>query len=371
MNTRPTLTRTLSLLLLGAVALAACGTPAAPTAAVEPTIAPPTAIPQNNNSLTLVEWSGYELPEFWPAFAEKHADIAPEYKFFVEDAEAYTIVESGFPYDLVHPCTNYWQLYVDAGLIQPIDTARLSNWSGVRPELAALGQFNGQQYFVPWDWGFESILVRTDKVTTIPQSWGDLWNPEYAGHVSLFDSGESNHIMTALSLGFDPWNTTPEQDAQIKQKLMELKPNLLNYWADFTELNQLVASGDIWVAANAWNDAYVSAVDAGVPVEYITPKEGRLGWVCGLALSAKSQNVDLAYDYLDAIIAPEPMAYLSNEYGYGAANADAIPLTDPAFVDLFQLDDPSVLDTTIFYRPLTEAQREAFTGAWTEIQAAP
>jgi spermidine/putrescine transport system substrate-binding protein len=108
-----------------------------------------------------------------------------------------------------------------------------------------------------------------------------------------------------------------------------------------------------------------------VPVEYITPKEGRLGWVCGFALSAKSQNVDLAYDYLDAVIAPEPMAYLSNEYGYGAASAGALPLTDPAFVDLFHLDDPGVLDTTVFYRPLTEAQREAFTGAWSEIQAAP
>ena len=354
-----------SLLTLATVLLAACG-----GAAPSPTQAPQ-AVTQVNNAMTIVEWSGYELEEFWQPFKDKHADVQPEWSFFAEDAEAFAKAESGFQYDLIHPCTNYWQLYVDKGLIQPIDTSRLSNWDGLRPELAKLGEFNGQQYYVPWDWGFESILVRTDKVTTMPQSWGDLWNPEYKGHVSLFVSGEANHIMTALALGFDPWNTTPEQDAQIKQKLMDLKPNLLNYWADFTEINQLIASGDVWIAGNVWNDAYKSAVDEGVPVEYLTPTEGRLGWVCGYAISAKSQNVDLAYDFLDALIAPEPMAFLSNEYAYGAANAQALPLTDPELVKLFSLDDPSILEKTVFYRPLTDAQREAFTGVWSEIKAAP
>ncbi len=366
MNTRYPRPQLLSLVMLGALAMAACAGPAQPTADIVPT-----AVPQVNTSLTLVEWSGYELPEFWGPFAEKHPGLEPDYSFFVEDAEAFTKAESGFPYDLIHPCTNYWQLYVDRGLIQPLDTTRLTNWDGIRPELAKLGQFNGQQYYVPWDWGFESILYRTDKVTTPPKAWADLWNPEYAGHVSLYDCGECNYIATALSLGFDPWNTTPEQDVQIKQKLTEIKPNLLNYWTDFTEINQLIAAGDVWVAGNVWNDAYKSAVDEGIPVEYITPSEGRLGWVCGFALSARSQNVDLAYDYLDALIAPESMAYLSNEYAYGAANAKALELTDPTFVELFSLDDPSILDKTVFYRPLTDAQREAFTGAWSEIKAGP
>jgi spermidine/putrescine-binding protein len=189
--------------------------------------------------------------------------------------------------------------------------------------------------------------------------------------VSLYDCGECNYIATALSLGFDPWNTTPEQDAQIKQKLIEIKPNLLNYWADFTEINQLIASGDVWVAANVWNDALQTATAEGVPVEYITPKEGRLGWVCGFGIATNSPNVDLAYAYIDAALAPVPMAYLSNNYAYGAANAKALELTDSAFVEMFSLDDTSILERTVFYRPITEAQRETFTSAWTEVKAAP
>ena len=360
--------------LVAALLLAACGgaaTTAAPTEGVVEAPAEPTAAPAEPGQLVLLEWSGYELPEFYGPFVEAHPDADLQYSFFAEDAEAYAKLESGFEVDIFHPCNNWWRLYVETGRVQPIDTSRLSNWSSVRPKLAEQGAFDGQQYFVPWDWGFESILVRTDKVETMPQSWNDLWNPEYAGHLTLFDSGETAHIITGLALGMDPWNTTPEQDEQIKQRLIEIKPNLLNYWSDFTELNQLVASGDVWVAGNAWNDAYVTAVSEGVPVDYIEPTEGRLSWLCGLGISSDAKNVDLAYDYIDAMIAPESMAYLSNEYGYGAASADAVALTDPDFVELFRLDDPAVLDEAVFYRSLTAEQRDQWTSVWSEVKAAP
>jgi spermidine/putrescine transport system substrate-binding protein len=350
---------------------------AAPTAAATsapttaPTAAPTTAPSPGPQALTILDYSGYEAPDFWKAFAAKHPDVQPTYSFFADDAEAFSKVASGFPFDLVHPCVSWLSQYVDRGLIQPIDTSRLKNWSGIRPELAKLGQFNGKQYLVPWEWGFDSILVRTDKVKTVPQSWADLWKPEYKGHVSLNDSGEVSHATGALALGFDPFHTTPEQDAQIKAKLIAIKPNLLNYWTDSTEINQLIASGDVWVAANVWPDAYKAAVDAGLKVEYIQPKEGRLSWVCGYAMSAKVQNQDLAYDYLDALIAPDAMAAVSNQYAYGASNMDSLPLTDPALVKLFHLDDPSILQRTVFYQPLTDQQRQDFTSMWTDVKAAP
>lgn len=347
--------------------------PAATTPSTEPTTAPPTTAPaaSSNEPFVLLDWAGYEEPEYFAEFTEKHPTVEPERALFAEDAEAFAKAASGFQFDLVHPCTNYWELYVQEGLIQPIDTSRLKNWKGVTPKLAAHGLIDGKQYYVPYDWGYESIIYRTDKVKTPPTSWADLWNPEYKGHLTMFDSGESAHIITALALGLDPWNTTPEQNAQIKAKLLELKPNLLNYWADSTELNQLLASGDAWVAANAWNDAYVAARAENVPAEYITPKEGRLGFICGYAISSKAKNVDLAYDFLDAILAPKAMAAMANANAYGPSNAEALPLIDPELVKAMGLDDPSILDKTNFYRPLTNEQRETFTGAWSEIKAAP
>lgn len=367
--------RTLSLLIV-VILLAACGAPAATTqapttVAEQPTSAPAATSAQANNSLTLLEWSGYELQDFWQPFADQHPDVTPDFSFFAEDPEAYAKLQTGFKADIVHPCSSWWQLYVDAGLVQPIDTSRLSNWVGIRPEMAKVGQFKGQQYFVPWEWGYESILVRTDKVQNVPTSWADLWKPEYAGHVALWDSGESSISMAALSLGIDPWKATPSQLEPVKDKLIELKPNLLTYWVDFTEVPQLISSGDAWVVANAWSDAYITLQGEGVPVEYIEPKEGRLGWICGYGILSNSQNVDLAYDYINAAIAPQSMANLSNTYAYGAASSAALPLTDESYVEALQLDEPDIINRTKFFQSLDEAQQQTFTKLWDEVKAAP
>jgi len=339
----------------------------APTEASAATTAPSTT----SGEITVFDWSGYELPEFWQPFADANPNVKVNFSFFAEDSEAYAKLQTGFPADIVHPCSSWWKLYVDAGLVQPLDTSKLKNWSGMNPDLAKVGQFNGKQYFAPWDWGYESILVRTDKVKTMPTSWADLWNPEYAGHIALWDSGEANHAMTALALGFDPWHTTPDQDEQIKQKLIALKPNLLTYWVDFTEVPQLMSSGDAWIVVNAWQDAYSSLKADNVPVDYITPKEGRLGWECGYGISAKSTNTDLDYAYIDALIDPQSMANMANEYTYGAGNDDALPLMDQDFVKLMQLDQPDIMQRTVFYQPLEKDQQQAFTNMWDAVKAGP
>jgi spermidine/putrescine transport system substrate-binding protein len=327
--------------------------------------------PSSTGPLNVLEWSGYELPEFWTRFAEAHPDVKVDYSFFAEDAEALAKVQSGFNTDVIHPCTSWLNQYSENDLILPIDTTRLSNWKDLNPALADIGKVNGKQYLAPWEWGYESILVRTDKVKEMPDSWADLWDPQYAGHVTIFDSGETAWIITSLALGYDPYNTTPEQQEAIKQKMIELKPNLLNYWTDFTEVIQMVASGDIWVAAGAWPESYLELTKQGIPVEYLEPKEGRMGYVCGFVITKDSPNVDLAYDYINATLDPEAMAFLSNEYGYGASNTKALAMTDPEIIKAMALDDPDIMNRTFFYQPLTDEQRQLFTDTWSQVKAAP
>ncbi len=320
--------------------------------------------------LVVLDWSGYEQEVFWQDFKTKHPDVKVEWTFFADDPEAFAKVQSGFEADLVHPNSSWVKLYVDNGLLEPIDTTKLSNWSGIMPALAKLGEVDGKQYMVPWEWGYNSILVRTDKVKEMPDSWADMWDPQYAGHVSTFDSAEANVLMTALVLGIDAYKMTPEQMAQVKQKLIELKPNLLGYWTDYTEINQQVATGDVWLAMT-WPDAYVAVKAEGVEVEYINPKEGRLGWVYGYCIVKSGKNHDLAHDYIDALISVPSMVEMANQYGYGAANSAVVAQTDPELVKLMLLDQPDIMSRTVFFQPLTEEQRQAWTTLWDEVKAAP
>jgi len=352
----------LPILLLISIVLTACG---ANQSSAEPEAQDPASV---SGKLVMLDWSGYELPEFWGQFATTYPNVDVEYSFLGESAEAYAKIQSGFEADLIHPCNNYWKIMVDEELVQPIDTSKLSHWENVNPSMAAQGEFNGKQYWVPWDWGFESILVRKDLVDEVPESWADLWDPQYKGHIALYDSGESMHVITALAMGLDPWNTTPEQDEQIKQKILELMPNVLTIWSSQTDLDQLVASGDAWVASNAYNASYTIALDNGLDVEYINPTEGRTGYLCGFAVPTTSENYDLALAMIDAYLAPDSQAYLANEYGYGIVNNAAVDLVDPKVAELFSYEDPAVISQTVFYEYLTAEQRESWTNMWSEVK---
>lgn len=349
--------RLISLLVVSVFLLAACG--GGPTGPVE----------QKNDSLVILEWSGYETETYWEPFAAEHPDIQPDYAFFGEDAEALSKAQTGFYFDLVHPCGSWWGLYVEAGLVRPIDTSRLEHFDELFPELVEKGKIDGQQYFIPWDWAFESITVRTDLVSEAPTSWADLWDPKYQGQIAIFDSGESTFLTAAYALGIDPYNTTPEQQDQIKQKLIELKPNLLTYWTDYTEINQLLASGDVAIGANTWNDAWATLNDEGYEVEYVDPGEGMISYACGFGISAETKNLDLAYDYIDALIDAQSNANMGNDFYYGAANMNSVALLDPALVEKFGFDDLSILDETNFQQPLTQEQREMMTSIWNEVKA--
>lgn len=357
-------------LILGLV-LAACGGEETP-AAKEPA--------DSGEKITIMEWSGYEVtenPNLFPAFTEKYTptlDTAVDYIFFAEDPEAFAKIQSGVQVDLVHPCESYMGLYVENGLLQPIDTSRIEHWEELHPKLVELGQIDGVQYFVPWDWGYESILVRTDLVKEMPDSWADLWDPQYAGHLMLWDSGQANYAMTALSLGItDPWGSlNAETVAQVKQKLIELKPNILTYWTDYTQTYDMPASGEAWLTANAWQDAFGYLMTEGYEAAYIEPVEGRLGWACGYGILKDAKNLDRVYEFLNAATAPESAAWLGNNYWYGHANTKAVDLIEPDIVEFMSLDKVDELfEKTVFYQPLSNEQRRLLIEMWNEVKAAP
>jgi spermidine/putrescine-binding protein len=367
----------LSLVLL--VVLAACGGSGAET----PSGSDNTSGEEPGDTgekITIMEWSGYEVtenPYLFPAFAEAYTptiEDAVDYIFFAEDPEAFAKIQSGVHVDLVHPCESYMGLYVENGLLQPIDTSRIEYWDDLNPKLVELGQFEGVQYFVPWDWGYESILVRTDLVEEVPDAWADLWDPQYAGRMMLWDSGQANYAITALALGItDPWGSlNAETVAQVKQKLIELKPNVLTYWTDYTQTYDMPASGEAWVTANAWQDAFGYLTTEGYEAAYIEPTEGRLGWACGYGILKDAVNLDRVYEFLNAATAPESAAGLGNVYWYGHANTHAVDLIEPEIVEFMSLDKVDELFAkTIFYQPLSEEQRQMVIDMWNEVKAAP
>lgn len=321
------------------------------------------------NELLVLEWAGYEAPDFWVDFENAKPNTSVDFEFGTNDAEILSLMQAGSEADVFHFYTGWQQFYVDEGLVQEIDTSKLRNWDKVPESFKALGQVDGKQYYIPWDWGFTSILYNTEKVPEVT-SWDALFNEDYAGHISMWDDGPAAVTTSSYINGWDETAITDEQLSQIEADWIAQKPLNLHYWdSEYENLCPEVESGDIWVAY-AWQGCYAQALYDGVPVAYANPKEGRNSWVGLYGISSQSESPELALEFLDDKLAEASCGNAVTQFYYGCANSDVMDaVDDPVLIQAFSIDDPAILETTNFTPPVTAAQRDAWTAMWTRVKA--
>jgi len=346
-------------------AAAATPAPSAPASAQASEIAPD----QVTGSLTVLDWSGYDQVDFWADFTATYPNATVNFEFGQSDADIYGKMKAGDQADVFHPYTGWLQFYVDEGLVEEIDTSKLTNWSAVPDSFKVIGQIDGKQYFVPWDWGFTSILYRTDKVEGEIDSWAALMDPTYKGAVSMWDDGPGAVTVSSYIHDYDETNISPDQLEAIKQEWIEQRDLNRLYWAAETDLVAAMESGEVSVAY-AWQGAYATLLGKGIPVAYANPKEGRNSWVGVYGIRKGSENHDLALKFLDEKLGELTGNNLVSLYYYGHANGDVMAgITDPILKGAFSVDDPAILEKTNFTPNLTAEQRDAWTAMWTEVKA--
>ena len=350
-------------MLICVLLLSACGGAAKPATDVPPA--------EQTGSLTVLDWAGYDASDFWVDFQNTYPKVTVNFEIGESDADIYAKMKAGDQADIFHPYTGWLQFYVDEGLVEEIDTSKLTNWDKVPDDFKKIGQINGKQYFIPWDWGFTSILYRTDKIPEGVDSWAALMDPKYAGHVSMWDDGPGAVTISSYIHGYDETNISADQLASIKQEWIDQRKLNLFYWAGEPELVQGMSSEDIWLAY-AWQGAYATLLGQGVPVAYANPKEGRNSWVGVYGIRKGTENYNLALKFLDQKLGVATGNNVVNLFYYGDSNQDVMKgITDPTLKEAFSIDDPNILQHTNFTPNLTADQRDAWTKMWAEVKAAP
>ena len=302
-------------------------------------------------------WEGYEDPGLHEAYTAKH-DESPNFTFFGDEEEAFAKIRAGFSPDVVMPCSYKVAIWRDAGIIQPIDDSRLSNFPDTIPSLKNVPGMiaEGKRYWICMDWGQTSITYREDMVDIQEESWGLLWDERYRGRLSMMDSLIDGVMVAAIYGGAaDPFNMTQAEVAKTRELLREQLP-LLRYYANSpTDIENALASGEL-VAGVTWNDSYTRLKEAGVPVKFMEPKEGAMTWTCGICINSKADpaKLDRVYDAIDALISPEAGAFEIVDFGYGHANLKAYDLVDEETLAARGLtkNPEDLLSSGIFQEPI-------------------
>jgi spermidine/putrescine transport system substrate-binding protein len=358
--------------------LAACATPATavptelapePTeVAVEATAAPGAL----TGPLHILNWQGYGSDEPWAleAFQNKYG-VEIVHDYYNSNEELLTKLRtSPGTYDAVLIGNTWGSQAIDEGLFESIDVTGVANFADLAPDLVNLPEMRRGDtlYGVPWDWGATGIAYNTEKITGEVDSYAIMWDPQYEGMIAWQDYYLDNVMFAALALGQDPNN--PSDLEAVKAKLMDLMPQLKTFWASEDEFNKLFASGDI-VMGTYWSGSSARAVTAmGLPVRFVVPKEGAIGWVDSWAIPTDAPHYETALAWINYMVSPE--FYLEWDAKAGAPVPSnlktAAGLPDDSLNKSY-LSQPDVMSRLVFYAPLTEETTQVWVELWEEVKA--
>ncbi|WEK05283.1 MAG: PotD/PotF family extracellular solute-binding protein [Candidatus Devosia phytovorans] len=154
---------------------------------------------------------------------------------------------------------------------------------------------SAQEYsLTPTDWlvgipimyNADTLGVRPDLVPHKVESWGDLFNSEFAGKVALQDGvnvGVPDAAVALEAAGLmtyvDKGNMTREEIDKTIDLLIELKRagHFRSFWTNFDQSVQLMASGEV-VLQSMFAPAVTEVRTRGIECQYLPLKEGSRGW---------------------------------------------------------------------------------------------
>jgi spermidine/putrescine-binding protein len=320
--------------------------------------------------LQVLDWAGYGNDGGQPMFAayvKKYPNNKPEFTYMTNESDALAKLHAGLKVDLFRPYVGWVKYFATSGLVQPWDTSLIPNFKHLNPFMVKAGQYQGKQYGIPDDWGFDAILYRTDKVTPKARSWGLIFDERYKGKIAWYDDLGMLTI-AGLYLGFkNPWNQSDDELKQSQKLLIAKKPLVRLIWSSETNLWEAFGSGDLWIAY-AWPNDWVQMKKKGLEVVYMRPKEKPVAWVGNLMLLKGTPRFRLAHAYADAWSSAKSAKWLEDNYGYGHANIEARPASSELLRAL-QLTNPKAVAEPNAHLDRDIPRRALYAKLWQEVKA--
>jgi len=327
-------------------------------------------------TLSLLVWEGYADPSFVKGFEEQcHCKVSASYMGSSDELTTKLHGGAASNYDVISPSSDVATAIAQGGFAAPLDLSKLPQYSQLSPQLASLPlvRVKGQVYGVPFMWGPDPLIYDTTVFAQPPDSWNVLWDAKYRGKISVWDD-LSTVYMAAQVLGFDKpdpselYNLSDDQLEAVKEKLVQLKPNIRKMWSTGGELTNLFQNHEV-VAAMGWPLMTNQLRKINFPVGETIPKENTTGWIDHLMITAGSENKELAYQFLAYMIEAQTQKKVTDVTGYTPANAQAAQFMTPAEVKSLHLDDVDNYQKRLYFWQ-NVPRRAKYNQIWNEVKAA-
>ena len=333
-----------------ALMLTACGKK--PDVAATSSAAAPGPVAEEK-ILNVYNWPDYIAKDMVANF-EKETGIKVNYQTFENNEGLQAkLVAGNTGYDVVVPGAVFAKPQIEAGLLQKLDKAKLSNIANLDPSIMAkLGTVDpGNAYLVPWAWSFTTVGINKAKVadalgsTPMPaNAWDLVFNPEYTAKlkscgIAFLDSPTEILPPAMHYLGKNAYSNDPADHKAAGDMLAKVRPHIRLFTS--TMIDDL-AGGKACVALGWAGDINIARGRAienknGNDIQTLLPSTGGLIFFDNLAIPKDAKRPNNAHAFINYFLKPDVSAALTNELGYATANKASLANVKPAIAQ-----DPAV-----------------------------
>jgi spermidine/putrescine transport system substrate-binding protein len=282
--------------------------------------------------LNFYNWDTY-IGETTLADFQKASGIDVNMSLFATNDELFAKLRAGNPgFDVIVPGSEFVERMIQAGLLEPLDHAKIPNIKNVAPEFINDAPYDpGRKYSIPYTWLVIGIGYRKSKVKEVPDSWKYLFNSdEYKGRIAVMSDASELFRNCFKYLGQSINSTSPELIKQAEEMLIKQKPNIKSFHEDNGQ--DLLASGEVDVVMEYNGDiAQVMAEDDDL--NFVVPKEGAMKQSDTLAIPKGAPHPENALKFINFILDANVGAEISKTIKYPSPNAAGVALMPASYKD--------------------------------------
>lgn len=321
----------------------------------------------DGGELNLFVWTEY-LPDAVVEKFEKETGIKVNVSTYSsnEDMLAKVKSETAGAYDILNPSDYMVAQLIAQGMLKELDFEKLPNFSHIAESYKNPSYDPGNVYSVPYMGGAGAIVVNKDKIDMDINSYADLFDPALEGKLVVLDDFRAVIGMTSKAIGYDMNETDPAKLAEVSDKLMELKNNVVLYDSDSPK--SALISGDC-AAGMIWSAEVAMAMEEVPSIEVIYPEEGPYLFFDNWVVTKESPNYDNAMKWINFVMEPENMAMILEEFPYLCANTDAIALMGDEYSSNPAKNPPAAaISSGTYVENLDATTLDLYSEMWTKLK---
>lgn len=277
-----------------------------------------------SHTLSVYNWGEYLAKEvvdgFVAAERERGTKLDVVEDFYLSEAEMAAKLRAKARYDVAIPIDYLLDSLARDGALHTLDLGQLPGVQHLDPKFPPWRGKDDRVYALPYLWGTTGIGYDSDHVDP-PTSWNALFDPKYAGRISVIDSKGDVMDQALLAAGMDI-NSNDKQRIkdEIWPRLLDQKDILRAY--DSNPARALV-SGETWIAQIDSGDL-LRARTQKPSLRYVIPGEGAALWTDYVAIPVAALEPAIALRFLEYLLDPAVAAKNVNVLHYGTPNASAL-----------------------------------------------